>query len=144
MKNQSLKRFFLSLKQDVTRLEQLSQQLDQQYLLMSQREADNLQLLNEQALHVMGELQRSHQQRSRWLAQLGFNQSPESLQQFLQALPSKIRQNTEALLKELTYKASLCQAKNEKNGLLLSSQRQVVQKLMGQQSQTEYPAQLSL
>lgn len=141
---QSVKRFFLSLKQDIARLDQLSQQLDQQHLLMSQRKADVLDQLNQQALGVMTELQQSHRQRSRLLAQFGFHHSPESLQRFLQTLPEKARQNTETVLKELTYKASLCHAKNEKNGLLLSSQRQVVQKLMGQQTQTEYPAHLSL
>ncbi len=135
-----LKQFISSLQQDVQRLDQLSQLLEQQYELMSLRQSEPLQQLNQQVLQLMAAVEHSHQVREQLLAQLGLQHSRNDLQQLVSRLPAPVQHGTRQLLKELTLKSRLCHAQNEKSGKLLAAQRQLMQKLTGMHNRTSYPA----
>jgi flagella synthesis protein FlgN len=135
-----LKHFISSLQQDVQRLDQLSQLLEQQYELMSLRQSEPLQQLNQQVLQLMSAVEQSHQARDQVLAQLGLQNNRTDLQQLVSRLPVPVQHGTRQLLQELTLKSRLCQAQNEKSGKLLAAQRQLMQKLTGMQNRTSYPA----
>lgn len=135
-----LKHFISSLQQDVQRLDQLSQLLEQQYELMSLRQSEPLQQLNQQVLQLMSAVEQSHQARDQVLAQLGLQNNRSDLQQLVSRLPAPVQHGTRQLLQELTLKSRLCQAQNEKSGKLLAAQRQLMQKLTGMQNRTSYPA----
>lgn len=135
-----LKHFISSLQQDVQRLDQLSQLLEQQYELMSLRQSEPLQQLNQQVLQLMSAVEQSHQARDQVLAQLGLQNNRTDLQQLVSRLPAPVQHGTRQLLQELTLKSRLCQAQNEKSGKLLAAQRQLMQKLTGMQNRTSYPA----
>ena len=140
MSAQLLKQFISSLQQDVQRLDQLSQLLDQQYELMSRRSSEPLQQLNQQALQLMTAVQHSHTARDSLLQQFGLPNTAAGLRQLVSRLPAPLQHGTRQLLQELALKSRLCQAKNEKSGKLLASQRQLMQRLTGLQSRTSYPA----
>ncbi|HEX5792948.1 MAG TPA: flagellar export chaperone FlgN [Rheinheimera sp.] len=140
MSAELLKRFISSLQQDVQRLDSLSQLLDQQYELMSQRSGEALQQLNQQALTLMTALQLSHGEREKVLQQFGLPGDADGLRQLISRLPASLQRGTRQLVQELTLKSRLCQAQNEKSGKLLASQRQLMQKLTGLHSRTSYPA----
>lgn len=140
MSAELLKRFISSLQQDVQRLDSLSQLLDQQYELMSQRSGEALQQLNQQALTLMTALQLSHGEREKVLQQFGLSGDADGLRQLISRLPASLQRGTRQLVQELTLKSRLCQAQNEKSGKLLASQRQLMQKLTGLHSRTSYPA----
>ena len=140
MSAQLLKQFISSLQQDVQRLDQLSQLLDQQYELMSRRSAEPLEQLNQQTLQLMAAVELSHAERDQLLQQFGLQHNRSGMHSLVNRLPTAVQQGTRQLLQELTLKARLCHAQNEKSGKLLASQRQLMQKLTGMHSRTSYPA----
>lgn len=140
MSAQLLKQFISSLQQDVQRLDQLNQLLEQQYELMSQRDGEQLQQLNQQSLQLMAALEQSHNERDVLLKQFGLKNNRDGMRQLVSRLPAPVQRGTSQLLQELTLKARLCHAQNEKSGKLLASQRQLMQKLTGMNSRTSYPA----
>lgn len=140
MSAQLLKQFISSLQQDVQRLDQLNQLLEQQYELMSQRDSTQLQQLNQQSLQLMATLELSHNERDALLQQFGLQNNRDGMRQLVSRLPAPVQHGTRQLLQELTLKARLCHAQNEKSGKLLASQRQLMQKLTGMDSRTSYPA----
>ncbi|PKM18277.1 MAG: flagellar protein FlgN [Gammaproteobacteria bacterium HGW-Gammaproteobacteria-15] len=140
MSAQLLKQFISSLQQDVQRLDQLNQLLEQQYELMSQRESAQLQQLNQHSLQLMTALELSHNERDALLQQFGLQNNRDGMRQLVSRLPAPVQHGTRQLLQELTLKARLCHAQNEKSGKLLASQRQLMQKLTGMHSRTSYPA----
>ncbi|MCS4308921.1 flagella synthesis protein FlgN [Rheinheimera pacifica] len=140
MSAQLLKQFISSLQQDVQRLDQLNQLLEQQYELMSQRDSTQLQQLNQQSLQLMTTLELSHNERDALLQQFGLQNNRDGMRQLVSRLPAPVQHGTRQLLQELTLKARLCHAQNEKSGKLLASQRQLMQKLTGMDSRTSYPA----
>lgn len=140
MSAQLLKQFISSLQQDVLRLDQLNQLLDQQYELMSQRNSEQLQQLNQQSLQLMTALELSHNERDVVLQQFGLQNNRDGMRQLVSRLPAAVQHGTRQLLQELTLKARLCHAQNEKSGKLLASQRQLMQKLTGMHNRTSYPA----
>lgn len=140
MSAQLLKQFISSLQQDVQRLDQLNQLLEQQYELMSQRDSTQLQQLNQQSLQLMTTLELSHNERDTLLQQFGLQNNRDGMRQLVSRLPAPVQHGTRQLLQELTLKARLCHAQNEKSGKLLASQRQLMQKLTGMNSRTSYPA----
>ncbi|MEE2024026.1 flagellar export chaperone FlgN [Alkalimonas mucilaginosa] len=140
MSAQLLKQFISKLQQDVQRLDQLSQLLEQQYELMSQRSSGPLEELNQQALQLMSALQHNQVSRDQLLQQFGLEHSSDGMHHLVSRLPIPVQLGTRLLLQELTLKARLCHAQNEKNGILLASQRQLLAKLTGMQNRTSYPA----
>ncbi len=139
MKSEDLKLFLRSLQTDLQRLNRLSELLDEQYLLMGQRQALALEPVNAKALHLMEALRLNQQRRDKMLESLGLANSKERMRLLLSLLPESLRLKTTALLKELSLKSQTCQAKNEKSGMLLATQRQLMQKLTGLSRQDSYP-----
>ncbi|SJN49394.1 flagellar protein FlgN [Pseudoalteromonas sp. JB197] len=138
MKISTIKEYIISLQHDITKLDSLISFLDSQYELLSQR---NLQLKehNDKMLTMLDSLNISHMQRDDFLVSLGLSSGKEGLMQLRERLPEDIKKLTTKLLQELEIKAKTCKIMNERSGQLLSSQRRLMQRLMGGENKQSYP-----
>lgn len=138
MKISTIKEYIISLQHDITKLDSLISFLDSQYELLSQR---NLQLKehNDEMLTMLDSLNISHMQRDDFLVSLGLSSGKEGLMQLRERLPEDIKKLTTKLLQELEIKAKTCKIMNERSGQLLSSQRRLMQRLMGGENKQSYP-----
>ncbi|PCC14515.1 flagellar protein FlgN [Pseudoalteromonas sp. JB197] len=134
----TIKEYIISLQHDITKLDSLISFLDSQYELLSQR---NLQLKehNDKMLTMLDSLNISHMQRDDFLVSLGLSSGKEGLMQLRERLPEDIKKLTTKLLQELEIKAKTCKIMNERSGQLLSSQRRLMQRLMGGENKQSYP-----
>ncbi|MDX3774330.1 flagellar export chaperone FlgN [Chromatiaceae bacterium AAb-1] len=139
MTSAELKEFISNLQLDLKRLNQLSELLEKQYELMSVRQSQPLETLNQQAMELINQVQQSNNLREQWLSKLGLSADRDGLQTLLAKLPGQLQEGTRQLLQELAIKSRLCHAQNEKSGQLLASQRQLMQKLTGLNTRTSYP-----
>lgn len=138
MKISTIKEYIISLQHDITKLDSLIRFLESQYELLSQR---NLQLKehNDKMLTMLDSLNISHMQRDDFLVSLGLSSGKEGLMQLRERLPEDIKKLTTKLLQELEIKAKTCKIMNERSGQLLSSQRRLMQRLMGGENKQSYP-----
>ena len=134
----SIKSFITSLKNDISKLDVLISALESQYVLLSQRDS-GLESHNEKMLTILSELDKTHQQRDKYLIGLGIPCNSEGLHLLCSKLPLPIKKMTTELLQELTIKSKLCKALNERSGQLLANQRQLMQRLIGGENKSSYP-----
>ena len=134
----SIKSFITSLKSDIKKLDVLITALESQYVLLSQRDS-GLESHNEKMLTILSELDKTHQQRDKYLIGLGIPCNSEGLHLLCSKLPLPIKKMTTELLQELTIKSKLCKALNERSGKLLANQRQLMQRLIGGENKSSYP-----
>ena len=130
-----------SIKVDAQRLKTLSNLLEKQYVALSARKTDQLDSINSTALDLIDSICKSQHNRERELCEV-FNR-PEGdkalFQLFINKLPEQLQDVTTKLVDEFETYNRLCQIKNERNGLLLASQRELMQSLTGVTTHNSYP-----
>ena len=134
----SIKQFIESLQHDVRKLDSLISALEQQYVLLSERDT-TLQQHNAKMSAVLQSLDKNHLSRDSYLQSLGLAQGKEGLMMLVEKLPKEIKLTTQTLMQQLVIKSKHCQALNERSGLLLARQKQLLHRLTGTQSKTAYP-----
>lgn len=139
MNQQALKVVINGLQQDTELLAELGKVLQQQYVLMSLRESEQLQLLNQQAQQLLLQLQHNATERFNAMQQLQVPLSEQGVQTLLAMLPEKMRDAGRQLFDKVQQHTQLCQQLNQKNGALLAYQRGLMQKLLGLDDKTQYP-----
>ena len=139
MNQMALKQVVSSLQQDAELLQQLHPMLQKQYVLMSLRQSEALELLNQKAAMLLEQLSRNSKERQQAMAILQLQTDEQGFSRLLALLPEKIRTASQHLLAKVQRHTELCQQLNQKNGELLANQRRIMQKLMGMDSKTSYP-----
>ncbi len=139
MSQQALKAVITGLQQDIELLTELSKVLQQQYVLMSLRQSEQLEQLNLQAHQLLAQLQKNATQRQEAMQQLQLPLTDQGIQTLLAMLPEKVRAASKQLFDTVQQRTQICQQLNQKNGELLAYQRSLMQKLLGLHDKTQYP-----
>lgn len=139
MSQQALKAVITALQQDTELLTELSKILQQQYVLMSLRQSEQLERLNLQAHQLLAQLQQNATQRQDAMQQLQLPLTDQGIQTLLAMLPEKVRTASKQLFDTVQQRTQICQQLNQKNGELLAYQRSLMQKLLGLHDKTQYP-----
>jgi len=139
MSQQALKAVITALQQDTELLTELSKILQQQYVLMSLRQSEQLEQLNLQAHQLLAQLQQNATQRQDAMQQLQLPLTDQGIQTLLAMLPEKVRTASKQLFDTVQQRTQICQQLNQKNGELLAYQRSLMQKLLGLHDKTQYP-----
>lgn len=139
MSQQALKAVITALQQDTELLTELSKILQQQYVLMSLRQSEQLEQLNLQAHQLLAQLQQNATQRQDAMQQLQLPLTEQGIQTLLAMLPEKLRTASKQLFDTVQQRTQICQQLNQKNGELLAYQRSLMQKLLGLHDKTQYP-----
>ncbi len=139
MSQQALKVVISGLQQDTELLAQLGKLLQQQYVLMSTRQSEELQIVNQQAHQLLAQLQQNATQRQDAMQQLQLPLTEQGIKTLLAMLPEKIRIASQLLFDTVQQHTQMCQHLNQKNGELLAYQRGLMQKLLGLHDKTQYP-----
>ena len=139
MSQQALKAVITALQQDTELLTELSKILQQQYVLMSLRQSEQLEQLNLQAHQLLAQLQKNATQRQEAMQQLQLPLTDQGIQTLLAMLPEKVRAASKQLFETVQQRTQICQQLNQKNGELLAYQRSLMQKLLGLHDKTQYP-----
>lgn len=139
MSQQALKAVITALQQDTELLTELSKILQQQYVLMSLRQSEQLEQLNLQAHQLLSQLQQNATQRQDAMQQLQLPLTEQGIQTLLAMLPEKVRTASKQLFDTVQQRTQICQQLNQKNGELLAYQRSLMQKLLGLHDKTQYP-----
>lgn len=139
MSQQALKAVITGLQQDTELLTELSKVLQQQYVLMSLRQSEQLEQLNQQAHQLLAQLQQNATQRQDAMQQLQLPLTDQGIQTLLAMLPEKVRTASKQLFDTVQQRTQICQQLNQKNGELLAYQRGLMQKLLGLHDKTQYP-----
>ena len=87
----SIKQFIESLQHDVRKLDSLISALEQQYVLLSERDT-TLQQHNAKMSAVLQSLDKNHLSRDSYLQSLGLAQGKEGLMTLVEKLPKEIKQ----------------------------------------------------
>lgn len=139
MSPQAFKVVITGLQQDTELLTELSTVLQQQYVLMSLRQSEQLEQLNQQAHQLLAQLQQNASKRQHAMQQLQLPLTVQGMQTLLTMLPEKARIASQQLFDTVQQHTRLCQQLNQKNGELLAYQRGLMQKLLGLHDKTQYP-----
>lgn len=139
MNQTALKHIIAGLQHDADLLQQLSPMLQKQYVLMSMRQSNELEQLNQKAAMLLEQLQRNATERYQAMSVLQLQPTQQGFERLLSSLPEKIREASQQLLNKVQRHTELCQQLNQKNGELLAHQRQLMQNLLGMENKTSYP-----
>ncbi|WP_333797871.1 flagellar export chaperone FlgN [Rheinheimera sp.] len=139
MNQQALKVVIAGLQQDTELLAELGKVLQQQYILMSLRQSEQLEQLNQQAQQLLTKLQLNATERQNAMQQMQLPLSEQGIETLLAMLPEKVRNPSRQLFDKVQQHTQICQQLNQKNGELLAYQRGLMQKLLGLDDKTQYP-----
>lgn len=139
MNQQALKVVITGLQQDTELLAELGKVLQQQYILMSLRQSEQLEQLNQQAHQLLAKLQHNATERQNAMQQMQLPLSEQGIESLLAMLPEKVRNASRQLFDKVQQHTQICQQLNQKNGELLAYQRSLMQKLLGLDDKTQYP-----
>ena len=139
MNQTALKHIIAGLQHDADLLQQLSPMLQKQYVLMSMRQSNELEQLNQKAAMLLEQLHRNATERYQAMSVLQLQPTQQGFERLLSSLPEKIRKASQQLLNKVQRHTELCQQLNQKNGELLAHQRQLMQNLLGMDNKTSYP-----
>ncbi|MDO2948354.1 flagellar export chaperone FlgN [Aeromonas simiae] len=131
-RRQYLQSLVQGVQQDVGRYQQLSVQLDEQYLLLGQHDVEGLNRFNLNHTELMKEIQQQAQTRSQQLNALGFDPNERGMARLIEQLPDPIQARFSPLWLRLENLLLQCKQKNERNGQLLASQVETIRRLLGQ------------
>ncbi len=139
MKKQQLVLVIKSLQSDAAKLKALSQLLDKQYFALTSRDTVSLTHINEQAIAMIESVRTNQNAREKLLHELFGTTGDTAISDFIARLPDQLRQVAHPLAKEIRAFNKLCKAKNERNGVFLSSQKQLLQSIIGGPKIDNYP-----
>ncbi|MGR5065557.1 flagellar export chaperone FlgN [Photobacterium sp. DNB22_13_2] len=133
-----IKSFIQDIQRDLADYQQLHQLLKVQHHNMLHRNGDKLTAMAESHQHLLQQLQQRADQRTWTLNQLGMDNSPDSVNRLISALPAQYRQPVDqkwALLKSLVH---TCMAQNERNSRLLMMQQDILTQVLHQDNDATY------
>ncbi|MGB7800228.1 flagellar export chaperone FlgN [Buttiauxella sp.] len=126
--------------QDRQRYITLKNLLEQQRTLLLERNSEQLEVANQELMQNYQLLADSAAVRQQTLQTLGFSADKAGLRQFIQRLPEQHRGKINALWEDLQRHARHCQQLNERNGMVLHMQQQIMENVVnaGQPAQWLY------
>lgn len=122
--------------QDRQRYITLKNLLEEQRTLLLERNSEQLSRVNLELMEIYQQLTDCAATRQQSLQTLGFSADKAGLQQFIERLPQQHQGKISALWEDLQRNAELCQQLNERNGMVLHMQRQIMENV----SQASEPA----
>lgn len=129
-KEMIIKSLITSLHDELMVYQRLLNLLIEQHRLMTRHDSAALNDNNERETQLLGLLYQRSKQRSLWLKSLGLNPDEKGMQQFIESLPEQLQPKVEAIWSKIYQQLRLCQAQNEQNSRLLTSQRDTIQRLL--------------
>ncbi|MCQ1057421.1 flagellar export chaperone FlgN [Photobacterium sp. ZSDE20] len=133
-----IKSFIQDIQRDLADYQQLHQLLKVQHHNMLHRNGEKLTAMAESHQHLLQQLQQRADQRTWTLNQLGMDNSPDSVNRLISALPAQYRQPVDqkwTLLKSLVH---TCMAQNERNSRLLMMQQDILTQVLHQDNDATY------
>lgn len=118
------------LVQDRQRYIKLKDLLEEQRTLLLERNSEQLDLVNKELMQIYQQLADSATVRQQSLQTLGFSADKTGLRQFIQRLPQQHQGKINALWEDLQRHAQLCQQLNERNGMVLHMQQQIMENVV--------------
>lgn len=116
--------------QDRLRYIMLKNLLEEQRTLLLERNSEQLSRVNQELMQIYQQLTDSATSRQQSLQTLGFSADKAGLRQFIQRLPEQHQGKISALWDDLQRHAQLCQQLNERNGMVLHMQQQVMENVV--------------
>ena len=116
--------------QDRLRYIMLKNLLEEQRMLLLERNSEQLSRVNQELMQIYQQLTNSATSRQQSLQTLGFSADKAGLRQFIQRLPEQHQGKISALWEDLQRHAQLCQQLNERNGMVLHMQQQVMENVV--------------
>ncbi|WP_151995104.1 flagellar protein FlgN [Buttiauxella massiliensis] len=116
--------------QDRLRYIMLKNLLEEQRTLLLERNSEQLSRVNQELMQIYQQLTDSATSRQQSLQTLGFSADKAGLRQFIQRLPEQHQGKISALWEDLQRHAQLCQQLNERNGMVLHMQQQVMENVV--------------
>lgn len=116
--------------QDRLRYIMLKNLLEEQRTLLLERNSEQLSRVNQELMQIYQQLTNSATSRQQSLQTLGFSADKAGLRQFIQRLPEQHQGKISALWEDLQRHAQLCQQLNERNGMVLHMQQQVMENVV--------------
>lgn len=116
--------------QDRQRYISLKNLLEEQRTLLLERNSEQLNRVNQELMQIYQLLADSATARQQSLQTLGFSADKAGLQQFILRLPEQHQGKISALWEDLQRHAQLCQQLNERNGMVLHMQQQVMENVV--------------
>lgn len=116
--------------QDRLRYIMLKNLLEEQRMLLLERNSEQLSRVNQELMQIYQQLTDSATSRQQSLQTLGFSADKAGLRQFIQRLPEQHQGKISALWEDLQRHAQLCQQLNERNGMVLHMQQQVMENVV--------------
>lgn len=104
--------------------------LEEQRMLLLERNSEQLSRVNQELMQIYQQLTNSATSRQQSLQTLGFSADKAGLRQFIQRLPEQHQGKISALWEDLQRHAQLCQQLNERNGMVLHMQQQVMENVV--------------
>lgn len=127
---QQINRLIQDIVQDRKNYISLGALLEQQRQTFMKHDAPALDALNEQLLTEYQRLQYSANVRQQTLQQLGLTADNQGLQTLFTRLPAPHREKAAALWGDLQQRATRCKQLNERNGMLLNMQQELMSDLL--------------
>lgn len=119
------------VKADITRCSGIEALLAEQRRALMRRDTDRLRALNAELEEHLAAMRASARARSRHLRLLGQSADEHGLTRLLDRLPPALANELRPLWQRLRQGLSRCRAANERNGMLLAGQKELIGQLLG-------------
>ncbi len=126
------------LKQDISHYNYFNALLKKQHALMQQHNSDKLIQLNQSQEKLHDAILTQAQQRKKIMLGLGVSADEAGMVQLLNSLDNASRERVSGLWQRLKTLTLSCKKQNEINGQLLSSQQELLNKLLYPENKGEY------
>lgn len=103
--------------------------LEEQRMLLLERNSEKLETMSEQLIDIYISLSESAERRSACLSSLGVTANTEGFNTLISKLDAEKKSKISQLLTDIKQQAQLCQQKNEINGIILQMQQDAISKL---------------
>ncbi|QKJ85627.1 flagella synthesis protein FlgN [Paramixta manurensis] len=135
-KHQLVKNLLAGITQDSESYHQLSQLLAKQRTAMIACRAQETEQINQQLMAYYAQLSASSRQRAAALRALNLPGDAQGMRFLISRLPQTLAATIGQRWQSLKQAAQTCQTLNERNGLLLTMQQEVMQSVLGDARET--------
>ncbi|WP_167467289.1 flagellar export chaperone FlgN [Buttiauxella warmboldiae] len=116
--------------QDRQRYISLKNLLEEQRTLLLERDSEQLEKMSKQLLEIYNLLSESAERRTSTLLSLGVTASVEGLNKLFSHLDEDKKDKISVLLQDIQHQAKTCQLLNERNGMVLQMQADIIANLV--------------
>ncbi|WP_440875233.1 flagellar export chaperone FlgN [Thalassotalea sp. PLHSN55] len=135
---QTIQLLVAGIKEDLTHFQRYHQLLIEQQSLMQQHNSEQLMLLNKRHEKYHHALLQQSNKRKKLLLELGLSADDAGMDAVISALSAKPAAQVQQMWHALKNLVAQCQQQNQRNGELLASQQQLLNKMLRPDSQNEY------